>query len=169
MVVKTAAPGVLHKSDVGGVRLSVGDEAAVGTAYGELRATFGPRAVVQRQIAAAGAIELFLGMSSDPQFGPLVSVGLGGIWVEVLRDVVTVVPPIDVDAAGTLLCRLRGFPLLQGIRGAPAADLDAACQAIAAFSRMAAALGPVLDQVDVNPLLASPQGVVAVDALVVPR
>jgi hypothetical protein len=167
VVLKTAAPWLLHKSDVGGLVLHLQDEAAVATAYADLDDRFGPRVVVQRQIAAQDHVEMFFGMTVDPQFGPLITVGLGGIWVEALRDVANAMPPIDAAAALTLLARLRAFELLRGFRGRPAVDLDALSEAIAAFSRMAAALGSVMDQVDVNPLLAGPDGVVAVDAVVV--
>jgi acyl-CoA synthetase (NDP forming) len=168
VVVKTAAPGILHKSDAGGIRLGLADETAVASAFGALRERFGPRAVVQRQIAGPHQVEMFLGMTSDLQFGPLVAVGIGGIWVEALRDVVMAMPPLDAPTARTLLARLRGYAMLEGLRGAPPVDLMALAEAIAAFSRMAAALGDAVDQVDVNPLLAGADGVVAVDALVVP-
>ena len=169
VVMKTAAPGVLHKSDLGGVVPGVVDERAVQTAYRRLSERFGPRIVVQRQIAMEDAVEIFLGSAIDPQFGPLVSFGLGGVWVEALRDVVTVLPPIDATAARRCLLCLRGTPLLLGARNRPAVDLAALAEAVAAFSRMAAALGPALAEMDVNPLLAGPCGVVAVDALLVPR
>ncbi len=169
VVLKSAAPGLLHKSDLGGVHLGVVDEASVIAAYASLAMRFGPRVVVQRQVPTRDTVELFLGMTVDPQFGPLVSFGLGGIWVETLRDVVVAIPPIDAGTAESLLRRLRGAPLLRGARGRAPVDLPALATAIAAFSRMAATLGPHLAEVDVNPLLAGPEGVVAVDALVIPK
>jgi acetate---CoA ligase (ADP-forming) len=169
VVLKTAAPWLLHKSDVGGVILDLEAEATVANAYAHILDRFGPLAVVQRQVSTKDRVEMFLGMTVDPQFGPLIGVGLGGIWVEVLHDVVSALAPIDQEAAAAMLARLRGASLLRGARGAPAVDLDALSDVIAAFSRMAAALGPVVDQIDVNPLLAGPEGVVAVDALIVPR
>ena len=168
VVLKTAAPGLLHKSDAGGVILGLADERSVRRAYGRLRSQFGPRVVVQRQVGGDDHVELFLGMTVDPQFGPLVTFGLGGIWVEALHDVVAVLPPISEARARSLLQRLRGASLLAGARGRPPVDVTALAAAIAAFSRMAAALGPVLAEVDVNPLLAGPNGAIAVDALVVP-
>jgi hypothetical protein len=168
VVLKIAAPGLLHKSDVAGVCLDLGDESAVRTAYRELARRFSPRVVVQVQVPARERVELFLGMTGDPQFGPLVSFGLGGIWVEVLGDLVFALPPIDAKSASKMLGELRGASLLLGARGRPPVDLAGLAEAIAAFSRMAAALAPVLAAVDVNPLMASPRGVVAVDALVVP-
>jgi hypothetical protein len=123
---------------------------------------------VQQQIPAEDKIELFLGMTVDAQFGPLVSFGLGGIWVEALRDVVVALPAIDAERAVAMLLRLRGAALLRGARGRPPVDLKALGEAIAAFSRMAAALGDDLAAVDVNPLFAGADGVIAVDALVIP-
>jgi acyl-CoA synthetase (NDP forming) len=169
VVLKTASPGLMHKSDAGGVLLGLGDEDAVKTGFAPLHQRFKSSVVVQQQIALVDKIELFLGMTVDPQFGPLLSMGLGGIWVEVLRDTVVALPPIDCETAERLMCRLRGAPLLFGLRGRPAVDIQALTAAIVAFSRMAAALGPDLAEVDVNPLLAGPNGVIAVDALIVPR
>jgi hypothetical protein len=160
---------VLHKSDGGGVVLDLADEAAARAAYVDLAGRFGPRVVVQHQVPTRDTIELFLGMRLDPQFGPLVSFGLGGVWVEALRDVIVALPPLDVATAEGLLSELRGASLLLGARGRAPVKMKALCEAIAAFSRMAATLGPALSEVDVNPLLAAPEGVVAVDALVVPR
>ena len=168
VVMKTVMPGLLHKSDFGGVRLGLANVAAARAAYAALHRRFGPRVVVQQQVPTADAVELYLGLAVDPQFGPLVSFGLGGIWVEVLRDVAVALPPIDAETAESLLRRLRCAALLRGARGHPPADLRSVIDAIVAFSRMAAAIGPDLTAVDINPLVASPRGVVAVDALVIP-
>jgi acyl-CoA synthetase (NDP forming) len=169
VALKTAAPGVMHKSDVGGVALGLRDGREVVAAYRDLRQRLGPRAVVQRQAPMVGAVELFLGLTVDAQFGPLVTVGLGGVWVEALGDVAAALPPLSASQAEGLVHRLRGASLLTGARGRPAVDLAALANTIAAFSRMAVALGPVLAEIDVNPLLVGPAGVVALDALVVPR
>ncbi len=169
VVLKTAASGVLHKTDVGGVILDVANEAAVRTGYQDLRRRLGGDVLVQRQIAADKRVELFLGITVDPQFGPLVSFGLGGIWVEALSDLVVALPPIDAETALRLLLGLRGASVLPGGRGRSPIDVEAVAATIAAFSRMAAALGPYLAEVDVNPLIATADGVVAVDALIVPR
>jgi hypothetical protein len=115
-----------------------------------------------------GAVELLLGMVRDPQFGPLVSVGLGGVFVETLADVVTFLPPVSESDVLPLMRRLRGFGLLTGARGRPPVDLAALTRAIAAFSVLCHEFGPWLDAVDINPLIAGPTGVVAVDALVIP-
>lgn len=169
VVLKSAAPGLLHKSDVGAVHLNLQDDMAIAGAYRELAARFGPRVVVQRQVDLADKVELFLGMSRDAQFGPLVTFGLGGIWVEVLGDVAFALPPIDPAAAEAMVARLHGAAMLGEVRGRPAVHVPGVVEAIVAFGRMAAALGDCLEEVDINPILAGPEGVVAVDGLVVPR
>jgi succinyl-CoA synthetase beta subunit len=168
VVLKTATPGILHKSDVDGVRLRLADEAAVATAYADLAGRLGPRVLVAA-MAAGPAVEMIVGLVRDPDFGPTVLVGTGGIHAEILRDVVVARPPFDAAEARRLVDRLRLRALLDGVRGAPPADLDALAGAVARFSVMAAALGDAVETIDVNPLLAGPAGVVAVDALVVAR
>jgi hypothetical protein len=96
-------------------------------------------------------------------------VGLGGVFVEVFKDAVTVMPPVGAGEAKALLARLKGFPLLAGARGRPKADLDALAGAIAGFSAMAAQLGDVIAEADVNPVIAGPAGALAVDALILPK
>lgn len=169
VALKSAAPGLLHKSDVGAVRLHLKDVDQVTAAYADLRERFGPLAVVQQQIDASEAVELFLGLSQDPQFGPLLSVGLGGIWVEALGAVTFALPPVDSALAEKMLARIPGSRLLAGGRGRRPVDRQALVQAIVDFSQLAYDLAPYVAEIDVNPLLAGPRGVVAVDALIVPR
>lgn len=167
VVLKTAQPDIDHKSDVGGVRLGLGDQAAVQTAYHDLAARLGPRVLVSRM--ADPATELALGIARDPQFGPVLVVAAGGTLVELLRDRRVALPPVDPGRARRLVDRLAVSALLDGARGGQPADLDAVAAAIAAISTLAHDLGEHLDALDVNPLLAGPAGCVAVDALVVPR
>jgi acyl-CoA synthetase (NDP forming) len=167
VALKTAAPGVHHKSDVGGVRLGLADSTALGTAYGEMAGRLGPRAVVEPM--APGGVELALGLIVDPQFGPVVMVGAGGALVELLGDVRFGLAPFDAATARRLLDGLKLRRLLDGTRGRPPADLSALIEAVARFSALAANLGDLLAEADVNPLIAGPAGVVAVDALIVPR
>jgi acetyl-CoA synthetase len=105
----------------------------------------------------------------DPQCGPVLLVGLGGVLVEVLRDTALALAPVGRTEARRMLERLKGFRLLQGYRGAPAADLDAVCDAIARISEFAADHADAVEEIDVNPLLARPGGAVALDALIVLR
>ena len=114
-------------------------------------------------------IELALGIVRDPQFGPLVLVAAGGVLVEVLHDRRLAFPPLDASRARALIDRLRVRPMLDGVRGTPPADIEALARAVARLSLLAADLGDLLDALDVNPVIVTPDGCVAVDALVVPR
>jgi acyl-CoA synthetase (NDP forming) len=165
VVLKTAMPDIHHKSDVGGVRLGLADPASLTAAYDEMAARLGPRVTVEPM--AGQGVELAFGMVQDAQFGALVLVGVGGVLIEVLRDRVFALPPFDGEEAHRLIDRLQGRALLDGVRGAPAADLDAVAEALARFSVLAATLGDALAEMDVNPVIAGPDGCLAVDALVV--
>jgi acyl-CoA synthetase (NDP forming) len=166
VALKTAAPGVAHKSEVGGVRLGLDGPERLAAAYDDLAARLGPRVLVASM--AGPGVELALGVVADPQFGPLVMVAAGGVLVEVLRDRRFALPPVDHRQALGLLDRLAVRPLLDGVRGAAPADLDAVADAVVRLSILAVDLGPALAALDVNPLIAGPDGCVAVDALVVP-
>jgi len=108
-------------------------------------------------------------MVLDDQFGPVMTVGLGGVFVEVFDDTTTFLPPVGAADAARYLEQLKGFALLAGARGRPAADLAALSDAVARLSVLAAVLGDAIAELDVNPIIAHQRGVVAVDALVVPR
>ena len=123
VAVKTAAPGVQHKSDVGGVRLGVDDSPSLEDAYTDLERRLGPQVTVA-PMASAG-VEIALGIVRDPQFGPLVLVGAGGVLVEVLRDRRLAMPPLDELRARSMVDRLKVRPLLDGVRGQPASNVDA--------------------------------------------
>jgi acyl-CoA synthetase (NDP forming) len=166
VALKTAMPGILHKSDVGGVRLGLADEAAVAAAYRDLSARLGPRALV---MAMAGkGVELSFGAVVDPQFGPLVMVGAGGVLIEMMKDRRFALPPFDPGEARRLLDGLALRPLLDGKRGQKPVDIDALASSLAAFSVLVADLKGLIAEIDINPLLAGPTGAVALDALVVP-
>ena len=167
VALKTANPAILHKTEAGGVALSLPTREAVESAFERISTLCGPVVQVQKQMPAG--IEIFLGMVRDPDFGPVMSFGVGGIFVEVLRDTITVIPPVSERDVRAMLPKLRGYALLQGARGTPSVDLDKLASAIAAFSRLAASLGDELSEFDVNPVIAGPWGATAVDALVVTR
>jgi hypothetical protein len=118
---------------------------------------------------AKPGVELALGLINDRQFGPLVMVAAGGTLIEVLNDRRVAMPPVDRLRARLLLDRLRLRPLLSGHRRRPAVDLDKLADAVARFSVLAASLGDLIAEFDVNPLIAGPSGAFAVDALVLPR
>lgn len=166
VALKTA--GAAHKSDVDGVRLNLADPVALRQAHRDLAVRLGPRVVVARMVRDKG-VEMMLGLQRDPDFGPVVLLGFGGIHAEILKDAVFALPPFDAAEARRLIGRLRLRPLLDGVRGAPAADIDALAEAVARFSALAAALGDRVEAIDVNPILVLPHGAVAVDALVVGR
>jgi acyl-CoA synthetase (NDP forming) len=166
VALKTARPGLAHKSDVGGVRLGLAGPPQLAAAWTELAARLGPAMLVAAM--APPGVELALGVVRDPQFGPLVMVAAGGVLVELLRDRRFALPPLGRRAALGMLDRLAVRPLLTNPRGGQGADLDAVAEAVARLSVLAADLGDLLDALDVNPLVAGPGGCVAVDALVLP-
>jgi acetate---CoA ligase (ADP-forming) len=167
VVMKTAMPGIEHKSDVGGVRLGIRDPEELRDAYDDLRRRLGP-AVVIAPMASPGT-ELMVGMVADPQLGPIIVVAAGGTLTELLRDRRVALPPLDRARARDLLDGLTVRPSLDGVRGRAAADLASVEDAIVRVAALAEDLGDVLAAVDVNPLVAGPDGCLAVDALVVPR
>ncbi len=167
VALKTAVPGIQHKSDVGGVRLGLGDRTAVADAYRELVATLGPEVTVAAM--APRGVEVALGVVRDPQFGPLVLVAAGGVLVEVLRDRRLGMPPLDEARARRLIDRLQMRSLLDGVRGAPASDVGALARTVVALAWLAHDVGEHLEALDANPVICGPQGCWAVDALVVPR
>jgi acyl-CoA synthetase (NDP forming) len=166
VAIKTAAPGVQHKSDVGGVALGLADAGALRTAYEDIAARLGPRVVVAPM--APTGVEVALGIVRDPTFGPLVLVAAGGVLVELMKDRQLALPPLDEHRARSLIDRLRSRPLLDGVRGAPAADVASLAFAISRLSVLAGDLGDLIAALDVNPMIVSPGGCVAVDALVIP-
>jgi acetate---CoA ligase (ADP-forming) len=167
VALKTAAPRMQHKSDVGGVRLNLQDAQQLLEAYREISSRLGPHVTVSAM--APKGVEVALGVVSDPQFGPLVLVGAGGVLVELLKDRRLALPPIDQAGALRMLQRLSIWPLLQGVRGGPGVDVAALVDAISRLSVLATDLGDLLDGLDVNPVIAGPGGCLAVDALVLPR
>jgi acetate---CoA ligase (ADP-forming) len=167
VVIKTAEPGIAHKSDVGGVRLSLAGPAAAGAAYDDLAGRLGPRVLVC-ETAAAGT-ELALGLITDPAVGPLLVIGAGGLYVEIFSERVVLLAPVTRTAALAAVRRLRIAPVLAGSRGQPAADPEAIADAITGLSRLACDLGDVIGALDINPLICGPGGAVAADVLIVPR
>jgi acyl-CoA synthetase (NDP forming) len=171
VVAKILSPDILHKSEIGGVLLDLADEDAVRDGFATLMqraARHAPAAringvLVARQIT--GAVEMVVGLVRDPVFGPVVMVGLGGVFVEIFRDVAFARCPVDEAKATRMIRSLRGFPLLDGARGRPKADLAALARAVVALSRFGAA-APRLLSAEVNPLLVLPDGAFAADAVI---
>ncbi|MGI5471923.1 acetate--CoA ligase family protein [Streptomyces sp. CA-132043] len=175
VAVKLLSAEVAHKSELGGVRLGLtGADAVRAAAQDVLRAAAragvpDARLLVQRMAAADGAAELLLGIKHDPAFGPVVVAGFGGVLVDVLDDSRVAVAPVDPPGARRLLRALRAAPVLDGVRGAAARDLDAAADAVHRLSWLATDLAGELAELDVNPLLlgAAGEGATAVDCLAV--
>lgn len=165
VVLKTVAAE--HKSDVGGVVLNLVDAAAVRTAYADLANRLGPSVTVQPMVS--DGVEVSVGVVRDATFGPLVVVAAGGTLVELLADRALSCPPVSWGGALRMLKALRIRSLLDGWRGAPAADVAKLADVIVGFSRLATELGDALEAVEANPVIASASGVIAVDALVIPR
>jgi acetate---CoA ligase (ADP-forming) len=167
VVLKTDEAGITHKSDAGGVILGLGRDADLTAAYAELAARLGPAALVCETVPRG--TELALGMVHDPDLGPLIVVGAGGILVELIADRAVALPPLSEDQAAALLADLKVSKLLAGARGAAPAELGAIRRAITSLSELASELGHDIEALDINPLICGPSGAIAVDALIIPR
>ncbi len=177
IVLKVDSPDITHKSDVGGVAVDLADATAVRAAYARivdgarrLAPTARLRGVtVQRMLRARDGIEMIVGARQDPVFGMVILVGMGGITAEVLRDRSLGLPPLNERLARGMLETLRAWPLLQGYRGRPGVDLDRLIEVLMRVSYLVAD-HPEIRELDVNPLLVTPDQVVALDArLIVDR
>jgi len=172
VVLKIVSPDILHKSDVGGVLLGVADRASVLTGFEEIvsraRAAV-PGAditgVAVQQMAEPGT-EVIVGLVTDPQFGPVVMFGLGGVLVEVLKDVSFRIVPLRPRDAASMIREIKGYPILEGVRGRPPVDVAALESLLVGVSAFAEA-HPEVVELDLNPVLAYPSGAVAVDARIV--
>jgi len=161
-VMKAIRPGLVHKTEAGAVRLGLADAAAAREAMLDFERRLGPGPVLVQAQARRG-VELMLGAVRDATFGPLVMVGLGGIWAEALHDVAIRQAPLSPAEAGRALDELRGRPLLDGLRGAQPVDVAALAGLVATFAA-AVARAPWCAELDLNPLLASGSHLVIVDA-----
>ena len=161
VAVKTAAPGVVHKTDIGGVRVGLATAVQVATAYDEITAAAGDPHVVIQAMAPSGT-ELVIGVVRDRLFGPMLMAGSGGILTDLLADRQwRGLPLTDLDAVD-MIHSLRCAPLLAGYRGAKAADRDAVLDVIHRIAWLAETV-PELAELDINPLIAGPTGAFAVD------
>lgn len=177
VAMKIVSPQILHKTEAGGVRLNVGDEAAAAEAYEAIVASarrYSPQASIHGvsvQEMVGGGRELIVGMNNDAQFGPAIIVGLGGIFVEIMKDSALRLPPLGATDARAMVESLKGYPLLAGARGLAPLDVDAVVAALCAFSQLCLDLRDEVAEIDINPLVVLPtgQGVKALDCLVVRR
>ncbi|MGH2633351.1 MAG: acetate--CoA ligase family protein [Tepidiformaceae bacterium] len=172
VVLKVVSPDIAHKSDAGGVQLNLKDASAVGVAFDTIMSTARkaePKArldgVSVQQMAKPGT-EVIVGMTTDPQFGPVMMFGLGGIMVEVLKDVSFRIIPLTDKDAGRMIDEIKGKPVLDGVRGQPPADVAALRSTILKVSQLVEQ-HPEIQELDLNPIFAYPDGALAVDARIV--
>lgn len=175
VVLKVSSVDIPHRSDIGAVKTALQGPQEVRTAYEQILTTC-QQARPEARIAGVliqptvdAVAEVILGVSRDPQLGPVVLLGTGGIFVEVLKDAVVRVPPLSLEDGKEMIEALRGKALLMGVRGRPSGDIQALAQAISSLSRLALDLGEEISEIDLNPVmvLAEGRGVAAVDGLVV--
>ncbi|MCX8501442.1 MAG: acetate--CoA ligase family protein, partial [Alphaproteobacteria bacterium] len=163
LVMKTAMPGIAHKSEVGGVKLKLRDFAAVQAAWLDLSTRLGPRVILAPMVELSEGIEMILGVSHDPQFGAILVFGLGGIYAETLQDTVTALPPLTPAMVLGQLRRLRGYRLLEGQRGMPPLAVNQFISAIVKISHFVTAYGDGFGELDINPILVTPKKAIALD------
>jgi acyl-CoA synthetase (NDP forming) len=176
VAMKIVSPQILHKTEAGGVALHVTQADEARTAFERIMHNarqYNAQAELQGvsvQEMVQGGRETIVGMTSDPQFGPGIVFGLGGIFVEVLHDTVLRVPPLTADEAREMIDALKGAAILKGTRGQKPADLNTVVDVLCKFSRLCLDLRGVVQEIDINPLLVleAGQGARAVDCLVVP-
>ena len=172
VVLKVVSQDIAHKSDVGGVKLNLADSDAVGAAFDDIMnnakaAEPNARiAGVSVQEMAKQGTEVIIGMTTDPQFGPVMMFGLGGIMVEVLKDVSFRLVPLEAKDADQMMAEIKGKPILDGVRGQPPADLAALRATILKVSEFVQK-HPEVRELDLNPVFAYPEGALAVDARIV--
>jgi acyl-CoA synthetase (NDP forming) len=168
VAMKAESPTILHKTELGVVRLGIADEADLRRAYAEIAAAARGhelRGVLVQPMVRG--VEVIVGARVDPVVGPLVVVGLGGVLVELVQDSVAALAPVSQAQAAALLERLKGYRLLTGFRGSAPVNLGALAESIARVSELAADLAAEIEELDVNPLRCGAQRVVAVDALLI--
>jgi acyl-CoA synthetase (NDP forming) len=175
VVMKISSPDLLHKTDVGVVKVGVSTPKEVRATYSELL-TKAKKADRHARVdgvmvceMVTGGVDTLIGVSTDELFGPVITFGLGGIFVEVFGDVSFRVPPFDEDEARRALAELKGMKVLQGTRGQKPADVDALIGTIMKVQQLAMDLADEVGELDINPLVVKPRGAVALDALVVKK
>ncbi len=175
VAIKIVSPDILHKTEAGGVRLGLSTPEDVRKAAEDIQASalrYAPQARIDgisvQQMVPPG-VEIVLGVKNDRQFGPLIAAGLGGIMVELLGDTAVRLAPVNGQTARAMLASLKGRALLTGFRGKPGVDIDGLVDTICRLSELAHDLRDIVDQIDINPVIAGAGGVMAADALIVCR
>jgi len=171
-VLKISSPDVIHKSDSGGVKLGLANATQVGKAYNEIISSVKqayPEAQIEGvsvQPMAPPGVEVIVGMSKDPQFGPVLMFGLGGILVEVLKDVSFRIVPVTERDAREMIREIKGYPILEGYRGQKPASIPSLEKLIVKVSQFVEK-NPHIKELDLNPIFAYPDKAVAVDARII--
>ena len=166
VVLKTAVSGISHKSEVHGVHLNLNSEDELRGAYEDLEKRLGPKVLISPMIDNEG-VEMILGMTTDPQFGPMIALGFGGVYAEVLKDVVTLMPPFSAQIAEQALSELKMKSLLDGYRGKEAVNVESFCEMASQFSLFAIAMQNQICEIDVNPIILGKDICLGLDALMV--
>jgi acyl-CoA synthetase (NDP forming) len=166
IVMKTAEPGIAHKSDCGGVVVSIENQAALEVAYQALQQKLGSKVVIMPMVT--GGIEVSLGMKNDAHYGPMLIVASGGIFIELLNDRAFSLAPVTPNQAEAMLNSLKLSKLLDGVRGQPAVDRQALIHLVTRFSELAYAFSDSIAEIDLNPVIVNQAGCTIVDALVIP-
>ena len=174
VAMKIVSPEILHKTEIGGVKLGVYGKDDVANAFDAIMEAGHdnrPKANIEGVLISemvSGGVETVLGVINDPVFGPAVMFGLGGVFVEILGDVVFRLAPFGKDEAVRMINEIKGIKMLQGARGQPASDIDALADALVKLSVFAAANSEQISSIDINPFIVKETGAIAVDALIVP-
>jgi len=167
VVLKTAQPGITHKSDQNGVKTGLIDQEQLHSAYQDMCARLGERAVVMPMVAAG--IEVSLGMKNDAQYGPMIIVACGGVLIELLADRAFRLAPVDARQAEAMIDELKLGQLLAGVRGQPAVDRRALVDLIVRFSALVVEFADTIAEIDLNPVIVNQSGATIVDALVIAK
>jgi hypothetical protein len=166
LVLKTAAPGIAHKSDCNGVIVGIEDEIELQAAYQDLQKRLGDAVVVMPMVGSG--IEVSIGMKNDPQYGPMVIVACGGVLIELLNDRAFRLAPVGENETNAMIDQLKLAKLLAGVRGRAAVDRGSLVELIQRFSAMVCQFRDTIAEIDLNPVIVNENGCTIVDALVIP-
>jgi succinyl-CoA synthetase beta subunit len=165
LVLKTAVEDVYHKSELSGVYLNIDSEEELRSSYKELQEKLPGNALLAKMVQSEG-VEMIVGMTTDQQLGPMVTIGFGGYYAEAMNDAITLMPPFSKEMAKKALSKLKMKTLLEGYRGSKPADLDAFAEFASRFSVIAVELSNQVCEIDLNPVILGNDNCIAVDALI---
>lgn len=172
LVLKIVSPDIIHKSDVGGVKVGINDVVELRESYRSILCNVREKApnariagVLVKEMAPK-SVEVVVGMLRDPTFGPTVMFGLGGVLIEIMKDVVFRIAPVSREEALGMIAKVKGYPLLTGFRGSAPLDVEAVAELISTVSNIAVE-NPVIDQMDLNPVMVYDRGLALVDARII--